>query len=252
MSIKENVKFELQDAQYTFPYHYLPSLEKGSVFRLHRKLARGLDYMTYMSFVEEIIYKYEPESLLDIGCGDGRLIHMIKNFVPKITGIDLSYRAVAFARAFNPDVEIICGDIADLSNHQYALVTLIEVLEHIPDNQIKGFVKNIARLVKTDGHLLITVPTINLPIIRKHYRHYNLEMLENTLKPFFYTERYWWLYRRGLVERFMRFVLYNKFYVLNFSPLLKMIWNIHKHVTYFADAGTGAHLVYLARPKFSF
>jgi len=112
-------------------------------------------------------------------------------------------------------------------------------------------VRNVARLVQADGHLLITVPTINVPLIRKHYRHYNLELLENTLKPFFDIERHWWLYRRGRVERFMRFVLYNRFYVLNFSPLLKIIWKTHKRITYSADAKTSAHLACLASPRCS-
>lgn len=241
-----NTKFDLQDSEYKFPYHYLPSLDGNSVFRLHRHLEWGLDYMTYMSFVTELIYQHMPESLLDVGCGDGRLIHTIKNFVPKLTGIDLSERAVAFARAFNPEVEILCKDIAELSK-QHAMVTLIEVLEHIPDIQIEGFIGNIASLVQTGGHLLITVPVINVPLTRKHYRHYSLELIKKALKPHFEIQGHWWLYRLGILEQSIQFLLRNRFYILNFSPLLKSIWKIHKRFTYYADAASGGHLVCLAR-----
>ncbi|MCK4829019.1 class I SAM-dependent methyltransferase [bacterium] len=241
-------KFDFQDYLYKFPYHYLPSLDTGLVFRLHRQLTWGLDYMTYMSFVAKLISQNSPISLCDVGCGDGRLINMVKPFVSRLTGIDLSERAVAFARAFNPEVEILCNDIAS-SSRTYAWVTLIEVIEHIPNSQVAGFVENVAHLVQADGHLLISVPTTNVPLNKKHYRHYSLEFLEDTLKSHFEIERYWWLYRQSYIERLIRVVLCNRIYLLNFAPLLRLAWKIHRRLTYFADASTGSHLVAIAKPK---
>lgn len=238
----------LQELQYEFPYHYLPYLQQG-VPRLHRCLSWGLEYLTYTSFVVELIRRSAPESLLDLGCGDGRLIDMIENSVPQVSGVDLSERAIAFARAFNPGIEFMCTDIATLSA-EYECVTLIEVLEHIPDEQynMAGFVRNVARLVKRDGRLLVSVPTINVPVNRKHYRHYDLALLEATLEPFFKIERHWWLYRRGMCEQLLRSMLVNRFYILNWTPLLALMWRIHYRRTYFADALTGAHLVCVAKP----
>lgn len=244
--MKDNTKFDFQDVLYEFPYHYLPLLNGGKFFQLHRQLTWGLEYITYISFVADLINENHPLTLLDVGCGDGRLIYMVKSLVPRISGIDLSERATAFARAFNPDIEIACDEVATISR-KYDWVTLIEVLEHIPDDQMRLYVRNIARVMKDDGRLLISVPTVNVPTDRKHYRHYDFDLLRDTIAPSFEVEKHWWLYRRGSLERFIRFILCNRFFVLNSSPLLVLLWRFHKRMTYYADASSGTHLVCLAR-----
>lgn len=243
--MNEQTKFTIQDSLYEFPYHYLPTLDQSATFRLHRSLTWGLDYMTYISFVVELLRQSIPNSLCDVGCGDGRLLHMVKSFVPQVTGIDLSERAIAFARAFNPEVEVLCGDIVDLSQ-QFDAVTLVEVLEHIPDWQISEFVHNTAHLLAPNGYMIVTVPTVNVPLNKKHYRHYDIQLLRNTLAPHFQIKEYWWLYRRSFAEQLIRRILYNRLFLLNSSQALALIWKIHRRFTYFADSKTGAHLVCVA------
>lgn len=243
---KKAGKFHSQDILYEFPYHYLPQLDQKEIPRLYRYLSWGFDYLTYMSFVVDQIKSIAPKSLLDIGCGDGRLIHWVKTAVPQVSGIDLSERAIAFARVFNPEVMFHCADIVTLSG-TYECVTLIEVLEHISDEHLGEFVCNVARLVAENGHLLLSVPTVNVPLNEKHYRHYDLDLLETTIGSHFEIKRHWWLYRRGFLERWLRFVMVNRFYILNSAPLLNLIWRIHRRKIYFANDTTGAHLVALAR-----
>ena len=245
--MRNNSKFNIQEAQYEFPYHYLPQMDKCDCLRLHRHLPWGLEYMSYMSFLIELIKQSDIKSLLDIGCGDGRLIHMIKSDVPLATGADLSAPAIAFARAFNPTVEFVLGDFAAIKR-KYEWITLIEVLEHIPDEQMAEFIRNAAHLLQDNGRLLISVPTVNVPLNKKHYRHYSLDLLKTTIEPYFEVEEHWWIYRKGIRERIIRKILSNKFYVLNYSPLLDLLWRMHKRKTYYADASTGVHLVCLARP----
>lgn len=243
---RQTKKFELQDKLYEFPYHYLPILERGKVPRLYRQLPWGLDYLTYMSFVVDQIIQIAPQALIDIGCGDGRLVHWLKNIVPNITGVDLSERAIAFARAFNPEATFYCADIATISG-TFECATLVEVLEHIPDELMPQFICNVARLVQEDGYLLISVPTVNVSLNKKHYRHYDFDLLNATLEPHFTIQQHWWVYRRSFLERCLRLLMVNPIFILNFSPMLTLIWRIHRHKTYFADASTGMHLVCVAR-----
>jgi len=60
--MSDNIKQAIQDSMYEFPYHYLPSLKEGKVFRLHRHLWWGLDYLTYMSFTVELIRSSEKKT----------------------------------------------------------------------------------------------------------------------------------------------------------------------------------------------
>lgn len=246
--MEQQTKFAYQDLLYEFPYHYLPWLETSAIFRLHRSLEWGLDYMTYMLFVVESIRKISPTSLCDVGCGDGRLLQMVKSFVPQVTGIDLSERATAFARAFNPEVEVLCGDICELSQ-QYQVVTLVEVLEHIPDEQMAMFIQNVGQLLTPTGCLIVTVPTVNLALNKKHYRHYNSQMLTDILAPCFVIEDVKWLYRLGSFERILRRILYNRLFILNSPPALTFLWKVHNRFSYYADSTTGAHLVCIAKLK---
>lgn len=239
-------KFALQEQEYEFPYHYLPRIEDGNSILLHRYLEWGLDYMTYMRFVVDLIRQSSPKSLCDVGCGDGRLLNMIESFVPDSVGIDVSKRAISLARAFNPSIEIVHGDVSELSR-TFQWITLIEVLEHIPDAEMAGFVANVSRIMDPGGYLLITVPTVNVPLHPKHYRHYNLEILKATLQSRFQIEQHWWLYKTGLLEKVLRNLLVNRVFVLNLSLARRLIWQIHKRLGYTANTSNGAHLVCIAR-----
>ncbi len=129
-------RFQLQDKAYAFPYHYLPELTPDGRIVIYRLLAWGLRYMTYMSYIRDRICELQPESVLDIGCGDGRLLHMLK-LVPRRVGVDLSSRAIAFAKAFDQDVEWYCSPLGQVPG-RYDLATCVETLEHVSDTEIQA------------------------------------------------------------------------------------------------------------------
>jgi SAM-dependent methyltransferase len=237
-------KFHLQDAQYVVPYHYLPMLEGDSI-KVHQALPWGLEYLTYMSHVVELIKAEQPSSLLDIGCGDGRLETMLHGSIPMMKGIDLSERAIAFARAFNPDIAFESVDVSAIDD-RFDAITLVEVLEHVPDSAISSLVRDAAACLEEHGFLLVTVPTVNLPMNRKHYRHYTLELLTEQLSPTFQIDRHWWVYHTGLASTILTRLLYNRWFALNHRGLRRLIWQLHRRYTYMAGPQNGAHLVALA------
>lgn len=239
-------KFQYQEAQYSFPYHYLTSINEGNTFKLHRQLSWGMEYMTYMTFVADQIRKLNPRSVLDVGCGDGRLVNMIAPFIQNVQGIDLSERAIAFARAFNPDVLFHCKNVEDMEG-QFEMICLIEVMEHIPDQEINPFMLQVDRLLETGGHLLISVPSINVPVSKKHYRHYSLELVKQQLPPGLQIEQCWWLYNRNGIVKFFQALLRNRFFVLNSGPVLRFFWKLHNRFSYVTTPNRGSHLVCLAK-----
>lgn len=241
-------KFLQQDQQYHFPYHYLPALEGENDFKLHRELSWGLDYMTYMTFVRSLITKCAPQSVVDVGCGDGRLLHMIKRTVPRLLGVDLSVRALAFARAFNPEIPFECLDIGKVTQ-KFDALTAIEVLEHIPDDELEQFVAKLAQLLVEDGVGIISVPTVNVPLNQKHFRHFDLKLLDQILSKHFTIEQHWWLYRRGKVSRCLRLLLSNKYLLISHQAFRASVWRIHKKCTYFGDPTNGSHLVVIIKRK---
>lgn len=177
----------LQEAQYMLPYHHLPRLYHWP---------DKLEYECYMAFIEGIIADKRPRSLLDVGCGDGRLIRDLGFGM----GCDLSPRAIAWAQAMG--LNCVRMDARDVVG-KYEMVTAIEVLEHIPPEQSREFTKLLA--LRSQRWVLLSVPTTNAKLNPKHYHHYDYALLVDHIGCAFKIRQLWWIVDRpwwwSLVER---------------------------------------------------
>ena len=165
-------KFKIQDDLYEFPYHHIPYFDGNGYGRRYRDLQWGFEYLCYLKYAKEIVESLRPSSVLDVGCGTGRFIGLLGDSIHRKVGVDLSERAIAFAKAFHAatkdagidfhatDASCIAGD--------FDVVTAIEVLEHIPDAEVPGFLQTLMSRAKSGGHVLLSVPTTNCPLNRKH------------------------------------------------------------------------------------
>jgi SAM-dependent methyltransferase len=175
-----------QGDEYVFPYHYLPQVtERG--FRSYRSWGWSLNYVTALRLVGAQVAALAPASLIDIGCGDGALVHHIRKIAPemRLAGIDYDERPIAFARAFTPGVEFVSGDIGAANwPEPFDTATLVEVIEHIPPAELPGFMAHVRRVMSPTGWLIVTVPHVNKPVEAKHYRHFSFASLTETLDGF--------------------------------------------------------------------
>ena len=235
-------KFELQNNEYEFPYHYLPYI-KNDKFFLGREISHGAGYMAYMMHYAEHINNLRPKSYLDIGCGDGRIFEFINPNI-SCSGCDLSERAIAFGKAFNPNVDIRCVDIADMPDEAYDCISLIEVIEHIPDDALSEFIRNAWSKLKMGGHCVISVPTVNLkPIPKKHYRHYTLELLEEELQQAdvnYEIQKVEYILKYDKKYRLLLKLSNN--HLIRFEFLKAKLWNHTKNNLISAQHDTGFHL----------
>lgn len=179
---KDTQQYKLQNEQYDFPYHWA---QFGDRFNHFSNYHGKIYYTVFMRHIMNVISDLAPSSILDIGCGDGVLLsHLQEEWIgTSWCGVDLSANAISFAKAFNKKVDWLCGDFQEVvGNNKYSLVTCTEVLEHIPDEMVSGFLYNMFSHVEEDGKVLITVPTISKPVSKKHFRHYSIELLEDELR----------------------------------------------------------------------
>jgi 2-polyprenyl-3-methyl-5-hydroxy-6-metoxy-1,4-benzoquinol methylase len=234
----------LQENLYSFPYHHLPRLLDDGQIVIYRSLGWGLEYLTYMSYLCDLIRGQKPTSICDVGCGDGRLLSMLRQVKTRV-GVDKSPAAISFARAFDPQADWMCCPIDQVPG-EYEIVTCIETLEHVPDEQIADFVASLRSKVAKGGNLIISVPTVNQPLNAKHHRHYTEDLLQRHLAPHFRIQRTAWLSKRCASTNILNHLLSNRFFILQYPPTLRLIWRIHLKHGFHATPLNGTHLIAVA------
>lgn len=119
----------------------------------------------------EEINPEERESILEVGCGDGFYLHLISELgikKLKLTGIDYDNNALKSARK-NLKGRRITLKHADLMKkipfkaNTFDKIIMSEVAEHLP-NDVKGL-KEVKRVLKKGGTLVVTVPNHNYPLL---------------------------------------------------------------------------------------
>jgi SAM-dependent methyltransferase len=176
-----------QEELYDYPYHYLPEFADGA-FRQHRYWSWGFRYLGRLEIAMGLLEGLPCNSLVDLGCGDGRFLReaAAQANCRRLLGIDRCAAAIEMARALNPHMEFVLGDVATQPPPDtFDVGCLLEVIEHVPATALPGFVAALAHWIRPGGHLLLTTPHRNVPLIDKHHQHFDSGMLRDALEPAF-------------------------------------------------------------------
>jgi len=167
-----------QEDKYRLPYHWFP---EDRLPRFTRQEKQRIVFDMIHQGVREPVRRY-----LDVGCGDGRWtfdVHAFLGAGVEARGIDVSERAVGFARLISPHVDfhVFAGRELPFEDHTFDLVTSIEVIEHIEDDGEALHLTEIRRVLGPGGLLVLTTPSRLLPMPPHHVRHYSVERLRELL-----------------------------------------------------------------------
>lgn len=168
---------DFQEQQYRLPYHWFLGKTGKIVYNSRHRL------------IMEMIGRLPgpKKKILDLGCGDGKNAYEIKQSMGsevRMYGIDFSKQAIGFASLIAPEIAFSVQDGTDTGFAEafFDLVVTIEVIEHIPVEEVKVFLAEINRLLPISGGLLITTPTTNRPTEPKHFQHFTEEKLRALLE----------------------------------------------------------------------
>jgi len=228
---KKEDKFLAQDNLYNFPYHYLPERVGKKIIKPFRVYYWLYDYLLLHEFLNQKLKNFKNFNILDFGCGDGKLINEIKkNTENRFFGYEISKKAISFFKAFNAEISLIENE-NDLNQSEnfFDVVIFSEVIEHIKDSDIENVVGKIYKLLKKNGFLFVTAPHENLPVHKKHYRHYNFQKLINN----FPNDKYEliekkFLFKSSLLKVFIRKLFFNRFFIFNSNMFYKMYYSLNK------------------------
>ncbi len=110
----------------------------------------------------EPLYNYAlpREKVLDLGCGNGRLLQIFKEIDIDYTGVDSSEKLIEIAKKLYPNAKFQVADALHppFPTNHFDKIYSVAVLHHIPSNQLRlEFLDGVKRVLKPDGLLILTV-----------------------------------------------------------------------------------------------
>ncbi len=119
-------------------------------------------YKLYLKYLN-IDSSFAGKKILDIACGTCHLLSQARELGLKCSGIDISEKALAFAREKYPAFDLHCGIAEELPwpSDSFDFITCLGALEHFLDQQKALF--EMIRVAKSNAKFLIMVPNKDYP-----------------------------------------------------------------------------------------
>lgn len=141
---------------------------------IYRKLNLLLESVGDMSlkrrarYIIEELNPQENEKIIDLGCGTGYYLFLLSSLPVKLnlTGFDYDKEALSEAKRTLPkNIKFLSGDLHRMpfKDNSFDKAVISEVLEHL-ENDAKAL-KEIYRILKPGGTLVISVPSVNYPFL---------------------------------------------------------------------------------------
>lgn len=144
------------------------------------------------------IFLKSKGAVLDVGCGVGTISLYLASKGHDVIGIDISSRAIKLAKSSAKQIgfkylKFENSDVSTLNKFavkKFDYVICSEVIEHVKDD--KQLLKDIYKLLKPGGVLVLSTPSINAPLYRwgyldefdknvGHLRRYSVKELTNKI-----------------------------------------------------------------------
>jgi len=127
----------------------------------------------------------DGDKVLDLGCGNGRLIETIKDQKTDYLGIDNSEELIKLARVNYPEYRFIVSDILNLDRaeeikgRKFNYIFCLATLQHLPSRELRvKAVKEMSKFMGINGKIVIS--NWNMWSQRK-YRHLIFKTLFNRI-----------------------------------------------------------------------
>lgn len=155
---------------YPREYWFVPGADVASrLMELYRRLV----LRDHVRFVERALACSDAKGIvLDVGCGGGLFLRLLKERGYRVVGIDFSLAAAGVAWEHN-GVPAFCGSLsqAPLPAASCSAVTMFHVLEHLYDPA--EYLRAAHTLLEADGRLIVQVPNAaswQLLLFGEHWR----------------------------------------------------------------------------------
>ncbi|WP_186756189.1 class I SAM-dependent methyltransferase [Echinicola salinicaeni] len=177
--------------------------------------------------------------LLEIGCGEGRGVEVLRENVTSYHGLDKIGEVIENLQKKYPDVvfeQAVIPPLGTVASDSFDTVVSFQVIEHIEDDRL--FLEEIYRVLKPGGKAIISTPNIRHTLSRNpwHIREYTGKQLKDLCESIFDkvdakgiggNGKVWEYHEanRKSVQKIMRFDIFDLQYKLP-AAILRMPYEI--------------------------
>jgi ubiquinone/menaquinone biosynthesis C-methylase UbiE len=122
----------------------------------------------------QVLYKNPIGVVIaDCGCGNGQLCSLLMGLGYDVHGFDISDEKLAFCRTqgISEHKASVCA--LPIEDNKIDVTVCSEVLEHLDEHEYKKALRELIRITKKEGYILITVPSTEVETAKdkRHKRH---------------------------------------------------------------------------------
>lgn len=138
-------------------------------------------------FAREFI---KDKLVLNVGCWTGCFEQTLVDAGTRLVGLDINLAALKVAKRVNPRFDYVEGTVQHLpfKDETFETAAFLAVIEHLPKNQEAAALREINRVLKKGGHLILTTPLhhwqgniLDVAYWLTGHRHYKISDLKNIL-----------------------------------------------------------------------
>jgi len=142
-----------------YPADYWWNAARPGALKWFESIYRRIALRDHVSFITKAAGNRISPDILDVGCGSGTLLGLLKRLGFRVRGVDFSPEAAKIARA-EDGVDVTVGSLEDahFADQSFDVVTLFHVMEHVTNPRL--VLAEVARVLKPDGVIVLQVPNI--------------------------------------------------------------------------------------------
>lgn len=130
--------------------------------------------------IAETITKNNAKTILDVGCGTGKIDFLLNQKGFEVTGIDNSKEMIEYAKKQYPKITFLQKDAENfkLNDKFDAIIALDSVLTFLTkENAFENALENIAKHLKPNGKLIFNI-SFTEKLIPKDFTDYNINKVQ--------------------------------------------------------------------------
>lgn len=137
-------------------YHRLENEYRGSLADIRKKLH------VYVPDVEAAFLRTGEKPVLDLGCGRGEWLELLKDYDVPALGVDTNSYQIeeVLAAGYNVKLADAVTTLKDADTGSYAAITAFHLIEHLPFETILWIAREALRVLAPGGVLLFETPNV--------------------------------------------------------------------------------------------